>query len=159
MRSIIGNWRNSIRENKFFYNTIDKQLYRSYNTLKNCVIGLVQLLCFYSSTKKRGDHVISFEQFIMEDGVPIYMQILLFVKRGIVAGKIRHDDELPSRRMLSAFLGVTPNTVQKAYKIEFVRRDLLESDARNVIRAMKQMGVTQDQAVSLIKRFWNEVES
>jgi GntR family transcriptional regulator len=103
--------------------------------------------------------VISFEQFIMEDGVPIYMQILLFVKRGIVAGKIRHDDELPSRRMLSAFLGVTPNTVQKAYKIEFVRRDLLESDARNVIRAMKQMGVTQDQAVSLIKRFWNEVES
>lgn len=141
------------------------------------------MLCFYSSTKKRGDHVISFEQFIMEDGIPIYMQILLFVKRGIVAGKIRHDEELPSRRMLSALLGVNPNTVQKAYKlledeglirsqtgaastmcldenkIEFVRRDLLESDARNVIRAMRQMGITQKQALSLIERYWNEVES
>ena len=143
------------------------------------------MLCFYISPKsKKGVIcVISFEQFIMEDGIPIYMQILLFVKRGIVAGKIRHDDELPSRRMLSALLGVNPNTVQKAYKlledeglirsqtgaastmcldenkIEFVRRDLLESDARNVIRAMRQMGITQKQALSLIERYWNEVES
>ena len=126
--------------------------------------------------------MISFDQFIMEDGIPIYMQILLYIKRGIVAGNIQHDDELPSRRMLSALLGVNPNTVQKAYKlledeglirsqtgaastmhldenkIEFVRRDLLESDARNVIRAMRQMGVTQVEAIRLIERFWNEVE-
>jgi len=127
--------------------------------------------------------VISFEQFIMEDGIPLYMQILLFIKRGVVARNIQHSDELPSRRMLSALLGVNPNTVQKAYKlledeglirsqtgaastmhldenkIESVRRDLLESDARNVIRAMRQMGLSREEAIHLIERYWNEVES
>ena len=127
--------------------------------------------------------VISFEQFLMVEGIPIYMQILLYIKRGIVAGKIPHGEELPSRRVLSSLLGVNPNTVQKTYKlledeglirsqtgaastmqldenkIETVRRELLESDTRNVIRAMRQMGVTQEQAIRLIERFWNEVES
>ena len=127
--------------------------------------------------------MISFDSFVMEDGSPIYMQILLYIKRGIVAGMIPHGEELPSRRVLSSLLGVNPNTVQKAYKlledaglirsqagaastmcldenkIEFVRRDLLERDTRNVIRTMRQMGVTQEQAIRLIERFWNEVES
>ena len=126
--------------------------------------------------------VISFEQFLMVEGIPIYMQILLYIKRGIVAGKIPHGEELPSRRVLSSLLGVNPNTVQKAYKlledeglirsqtgaastvdldenkIEFVRRDLMESDARHVIRAMKQMNLNKEEAIHLIERFWNEVE-
>ena len=61
--------------------------------------------------------MISFESFIMEDGMPIYLQIILFVKRGIIAGVIVDGDELPSRRVLSALLGVNPNTVQKAYRM------------------------------------------
>ena len=61
--------------------------------------------------------MISFEQFLMEDGVPIYLQILLFIKRGAIAGTIHDGDELPSRRMLSALLSVNPNTVQKAYRM------------------------------------------
>ena len=61
--------------------------------------------------------MISFEQFMMSDGSPIYLQILLYIKRGIIAGIICDGDELPSRRVLSALLGVNPNTVQKAYKM------------------------------------------
>ena len=61
--------------------------------------------------------MISFESFIMEDGMPIYLQIILFVKRGIIAGVIADGEELPSRRVLSALLGVNPNTVQKAYRM------------------------------------------
>ena len=61
--------------------------------------------------------MISFENFMMQDGSPIYLQILLYIKRGIVAGIILDGDELPSRRVLSALLGVNPNTVQKAYKM------------------------------------------
>ncbi len=60
--------------------------------------------------------MISFEGFHMEEGIPIYQQILLYLKRGAVAGDIRDGDELPSRRALSALLGVNPNTVQKAYR-------------------------------------------
>ena len=61
--------------------------------------------------------MLSFDSFVLEDGMPIYLQILLFVKRGIIAGTIADGDELPSRRVLSALLGVNPNTVQKAYRL------------------------------------------
>ena len=122
--------------------------------------------------------MISFENLIMEDGMPIYQQILLFVKRGIIAGVITDGDELPSRRVLSALLGVNPNTVQKAYRMleeggliqshsgaksyvvldgavkERVRSELLESDAKSVVSAMRQMGLTKEEAVALIEKYW-----
>jgi len=122
--------------------------------------------------------MISFEPFVMEDGSPIYLQILLFVKRGVIAGSIQNGDELPSRRVLSALLGVNPNTVQKAYRLleeeglvqshsgaksvmQFspetvvrLRAELLESDARGIISAMKQMGFTRADAIRLIETYW-----
>ena len=59
--------------------------------------------------------MISFEDFILEDSGPIYMQIIRHVKQGIAAGSIGSQEEVPSRRALSALLGVNPNTIQKAY--------------------------------------------
>ena len=61
--------------------------------------------------------MISFEELVLGTGLPIYLQIVLYVKRGMVAGTIRNGDEMPSRRVLSALLGVNPNTIQKAYGI------------------------------------------
>ena len=55
--------------------------------------------------------MVSFEGFRAVDGVPIYLQIQTYIRRGCVAGTIRDGDELPSRRVLSALLGVNPNTV------------------------------------------------
>ncbi len=122
--------------------------------------------------------MISFEHFIMENGIPIYLQIILFIKRGIIAGIVVNGDELPSRRMLSALLGVNPNTVQKAYrmleeegliqshsgaksymlldngKINHIRRELLENDAKSIVKAMKQMGLSKEEAVQLIETYW-----
>ncbi len=122
--------------------------------------------------------MVSFESFVQEDGSPIYMQILRHVKRGIVAGSIRDGDELPSRRVLSALLGVNPNTVQKAYRLleeegliqshsgakscvvlapgkpEQLRAELMEGDARSIITAMKQMGLTKEEAHALFDRLW-----
>ena len=60
--------------------------------------------------------MITFEHFVPEGGLPIYLQIIRYVKRGVAAGSITDGDELPSRRVLSAQLGVNPNTVQKAYR-------------------------------------------
>ena len=59
--------------------------------------------------------MISFDSFIPDKILPIYLQIILFIKRGIIGGTIKNGDELPSRRVLSALLGVNPNTVQKAF--------------------------------------------
>ena len=61
--------------------------------------------------------MISFDGFTIEDGSPIYLQIILYIKRCIIAGTIVDGDELPSRRVLSALLGVNPNTIQKAYRL------------------------------------------
>ena len=55
--------------------------------------------------------MITFEGFRPEDGVPIYLQIIKYLKQGIVSGAVADGDELPSRRVLSATLGVNPNTV------------------------------------------------
>ena len=50
--------------------------------------------------------MVSFEEFKPVDGVPIYQQILTYIKRGAVAGTVTEGDELPSRRVLSALLGI-----------------------------------------------------
>ena len=60
--------------------------------------------------------MIQFDSFMQAEGVPIYQQIIRYVKQGIAAGTIRDGEELPSRRVLSALLAVNPNTVQKAFK-------------------------------------------
>ena len=123
--------------------------------------------------------MITFESFLMEDGTPIYLQILLFIKRGIIAGTVVNGDELPSRRVLSALLGVNPNTVQKAYRlleeeglvsshtgakscvvlteetVEKIKKELLESDARSTVASLKQMGLTKAEALSLIENYWD----
>ena len=122
--------------------------------------------------------MISFEDFISVDGIPIYLQILRHIKRGVVAGVIQNGDELPSRRVLSALLGINPNTIQKAYKaledegliesragaksymsldidkMEKIRIQLLENDVGSIVSSLKQMGLSKEDAVSLIEKHW-----
>lgn len=126
--------------------------------------------------------MINFENFAISGAGPIYMQIILFVKRGIAAGNVQDGDEMPSRRVLSALLGVNPNTVQKAYrmleeegiieshsgaksyvsltpeKAANVRRDLLRADMGAFVDAMKQTGSTKDEALKLLSELWERSE-
>ena len=60
--------------------------------------------------------LVTFEGLRLEEGMPIYLQIIRYLERGIAAGTVRDGDELPSRRVLSARLGVNPNTIQKAFR-------------------------------------------
>lgn len=122
--------------------------------------------------------MILFDSFIVEDGIPIYLQIVRHIKRGIVSGVIVDNDEVPSRRVLSALLGVNPNTIQKAYRIleeeglmeshsgaksymilddkaiALVRKQLIESDATSIVSSLKQMGLSKEEAVALIENYW-----
>ena len=124
--------------------------------------------------------MIAFDDFKASGGMPIYLQILSYVKRGIIAGTIVDGDELPSRRVLSARLGINPNTVQKAFKtledegliqsrarakssisvtlevIERLKEEVLMEDVRNVTSALKQMGITKDEAKNLIEKYWED---
>lgn len=125
--------------------------------------------------------MISFDSFILEDNVPIYLQIVGYIKRGIVAGTILDGAEMPSRRMLSALLGVNPNTVQKSYAmleeeglirsrsgaksfvvvedaaVRRLRGEILGLSLKAVIDAMKQMGLSLEDAQAALADHW-EVE-
>lgn len=122
--------------------------------------------------------MISFEYFILGDNYPIYLQIIRYIKRGIAAGTIGDQEEVPSRRALSALLGVNPNTIQKAYHmleeegvivsrsgaksythvdaetVERIRRELLMEDTVAWVTAMKQLGISQEEAFTLAEDIW-----
>ncbi|MCA9122563.1 MAG: GntR family transcriptional regulator [Planctomycetaceae bacterium] len=51
----------------------------------------------------------------LQDGVPIYRQIVRQVKYLIASGQLDTDEELPPIRTLAEQLTVTPNTIVKAY--------------------------------------------
>ena len=124
--------------------------------------------------------MVSFESFVQTDGAPIYLQIIRHIKQGIAAGTVSDGEEMPSRRVLSALLGVNPNTVQKAYrlleeegliashsgaksylsltaeKVAAVRTELMEGVVRTLVGAVKGMGVSREEALSLLEKLWDE---
>lgn len=123
--------------------------------------------------------MISFENFILGDDIPIYLQIIRHVKQGIAAGSIGDQEEIPSRRALSALLGVNPNTIQKAYHmleeegvivsrsgaksytsvdagtVERIRGELLAEDTMAWVKAMKQLGISRKEAFALAEESWD----
>ena len=126
--------------------------------------------------------MVSFDDFIMEPGVPIYAQIIRYVKGAVAAGAVADGEELPSRRVLSALLGVNPNTIQKAYRLleeeglirshpgaksyvsapperaAAIRGELLAAEARRASEALRRMGLDRGAALELIGRLWDEGE-
>lgn len=126
--------------------------------------------------------LVTFEGLRLEEGMPIYLQIIRYLERGIAAGTVRDGDELPSRRVLSARLGVNPNTIQKAFRAledagvitsragaksevsltperaAAIRRRLLEEDAAALVGALKQMGLDREQAAALVLQLWDRQE-
>ena len=123
-----------------------------------------------------------FGSFVPADGLPIYLQIVRYVERGVAAGTIADGEELPSRRVLSAQLGVNPNTVQKAYRLleeeglitsrsgaksevcappdraEALRAKLLEQEIAGFVRSLRQSGLEKEAALELIDRLWDRKE-
>lgn len=126
--------------------------------------------------------MVSFEAFRTMDGTPVYLQIINFIKRGAIAGTIRDGDELPSRRVLSALLGINPNTVQKAFHmleeehlmesrtgakscmtlppdtLDALRREVLSDELRAMARTLRQLGISREEALRLIEQAWKEEE-
>ena len=127
--------------------------------------------------------MITFSDFTAVEGMPIYLQIMRYIKQGVAAGTIREGDELPSRRALSALLTVNPNTIQKAYRlleeeglvvsrsgamstvaapaelVDRVRRELVEGEMRQMAAAARRMGLTKQEAHELLERLFDEEET
>ena len=122
--------------------------------------------------------MVDFTHLKLNDLFPIYIQIIRFVKIEMISNRVNNGEEMPSRRMLSAILGVNPNTVQKAYKemedegilvsyagsksvlrfdaakLEAIRQDFIMKETSAYIEVVKQMGLELTQANQLIERLW-----
>ena len=122
--------------------------------------------------------VVDFSELKLNEDSPIYMQIVRFVKIKMINRQVRDGDELPSRRVLSAVLEVNPNTIQKAYRLmeeegilvsfagsksllrfderltDKYRKELLVVEAEKYIEEVKKMGLTEEEAMALIKENW-----
>ena len=126
--------------------------------------------------------MIEFDSYKQEAGIPIYLQLVNYIKRYVASGNAADGEELPSRRWISARLGINPNTVQKAFslleleniivskggsgsvftlpesKTKAIREEMLKSDIKRTVEVMKSSGLSFEEAVSIIKENWEAIE-
>ena len=115
-----------------------------------------------------------------DEKVPIYLQIMDFIKKEIVKGNLKGGDKLPSVRELAEMLKVNPNTVQKAYqeleregitytlrgtgsfvtedekKIEGLKKQMARSILEKFYKDMKDIGFSDEDIVDLLQSYIKE---
>ncbi|UUO08790.1 GntR family transcriptional regulator [Blastopirellula sp. J2-11] len=125
-------------------------------------------------------------QFVVHpsSGVPIYRQIIDQVEAMIVGARLREGEMLPSVREMATALGVNPMTISKAYarletdnvvervrgKGMMVRRrspsgsksqrlEELRPTMRAAVVRSRQLGLTDDQILELVRQILREIPS
>lgn len=108
--------------------------------------------------------------------IPIYLQIVTFVKRNIVSGKLKPGDKLPSIREMSAKFKVNPNTLQRAYQelerenltytqrgtgsfvseeidiVNKLKREMAKESIEIFLKQMKDLGFTSKDIINIVKQ-------
>ena len=62
----------------------------------------------------------------LDDGMPIYRQIIRQIEYAVLSGRLKRGDKLPTIRSLAVELKTNPNTIAKAYG-ELEIRGILET--------------------------------
>ena len=120
------------------------------------------------------------ETFQFNESMPIYLQLMDFIKRDIISGKLEPGSKIESVRTLALRYGVNPNTMQKALSElegeELLRAErtsgryvtdnklLIESvrfkEARRItetfIRQMKSLGYSEEEIVDFLPKSFNK---
>ncbi|WP_410771496.1 GntR family transcriptional regulator [Fontibacillus sp. BL9] len=91
-----------------------------------------------------------------DNNLPIYMQIMDYIKREIVTGRLKAGDKIPSVREMAAELQINPNTVQRTFQ-ELEREAVVETK-RGLGRYVtseenKIMTIKKEMAGDLLERF------
>ena len=97
-----------------------------------------------------------------KDNLPIYIQIMNYIKKEIVTKRIKEGERLPSARELSTILTVNPNTIARAYAeleregLIFTQRGMgtFATEDADEIKEMKE-----EMAKKLVVNFLNEMQS
>ena len=105
----------------------------------------------------------------------VYLDVADKYARYIELGVIKNGEKLPSVREVAGEIGINPNTVARAYaeleergyirsvpkKGAFVtyggeEQSALEAEARALVEALYQRGVTQDELEQMIKEVYSQ---
>ncbi len=97
----------------------------------------------------------------LDEGRPIYLQLVENIQMQIVSGKYSPGDRLPSVRELAAEAAVNPNTMQRAFS-ELEDSGLVvtqRTNGRNVTdNAQLIAGIRQGLALKNAKEFYSKME-
>ncbi len=114
-------------------------------------------------------------------GVPAYRQLMDQIRFQISSGRLRPGDELPSPRVLSSQIDVTPIAIGKAYRLlredgildpsdsgpprvarpdpkkaATRRRDQLRVALSPALEAARRLGATRDETLDLFREMFDE---
>ncbi len=108
--------------------------------------------------------------------IPIYLQVMMSIKRDIVTERLKLGEKLPSVRDLALQYTINPNTANRVYKelenekVCFTRRGMgtfvTEDEDRAMqmkaemaqelidefLKGMKYIGISAEEAINLVKR-------
>ena len=91
-----------------------------------------------------------------DSNLPIYIQVMDYIKKEIVSGRLKPGDRVDSVRDLALHFGVNPNTVQRSLS-ELEREGLLKSErtaGRFISENEELIGLVREQmATSCISRY------
>ena len=97
-----------------------------------------------------------------DSNLPIYIQVMDYIKKEIVSGRLKPGDRVDSVRDLALHFGVNPNTVQRSLS-ELEREGLLKRErtaGRFISENEEQNGLVREQmATSCIRRYVKEMEN
>jgi len=109
------------------------------------------------------------------DQLPIYIQIMNYIKKKIITSELKGGDKLPSVRELSYELKVNPNTVQRSYQelerenlvytqrgmgtfviedqnvLTNLRKEMAQSIIDKFVKEMKEIGFSYDEIVEILE--------
>jgi GntR family transcriptional regulator len=110
-------------------------------------------------------------------GIPVYRQIIRQIEHGVLSGRLKTGDKLPTIRSLAVSLKINPNTIAKAYG-ELELRGILTTQVGNgtyisgkkpengetlnnkiqealgrFLQEMRSLGLNKEEALRLIEDF------
>jgi DNA-binding transcriptional regulator YhcF (GntR family) len=107
--------------------------------------------------------------------IPIYVQVMEYIKKEIVTGRLAPGDKIPAVRELAGELQVNPNTIQRTFqelelegisetrrgtgrfvtmdeeKITEIRKEMAKELLDNFINGMNNLGFMEEEVLSIIR--------
>ena len=116
-----------------------------------------------------------------DNNLPIYIQIMNYLKKQIISGQLKEGDKLYSVRELSSKLKVNPNTIQRSYQelereelvytqrglgtfvtedkdvILKLKKEMASQIVKDFLIEMKELGYSADDIIELVAEVAKEV--